>query len=74
MSPLVVLTIVLVAVSATPNEANQEAIKNSVSKVGEINPVKLIVIFWAGHLRVHLKMYLAHNYQVEMWANMSLMG
>ena len=41
MSPLVVLTIVLVAVSATPNEANQEAIKNSVSKVGELNPVNL---------------------------------
>ena len=38
MSPLVALTVVLVAVSATPNKDNHKATKNSVSKVGQINP------------------------------------
>ena len=43
MSPLVALTIILASVSAAPSQSTHKTMKSSVSKVGIINPVVLVM-------------------------------
>ena len=48
MSPLVALTIILVAVSAAPSQTNKQASKNSVSQVGLINLIDFLIVCYCG--------------------------
>ena len=43
MSPLVALIIILASVSAAPSQSTHKTMKSSVSKVGIINPVVLVM-------------------------------